>query len=86
MTPNQLELYGALSLWMVVAPEKFGRKEMSSTEMLAAADRASKELRLMFHEKPLKPWQARKQKRGPAIFQFARRRMMSRGNDFVTDP
>jgi hypothetical protein len=71
--PTPLQLYGALSIWMVVAPERFGHQPLSEKEMLAAADRASKELRRMFHKKPLKPWAAREGKEGVEIYPVHRR-------------
>ncbi len=52
--------YGALSLWLVVFPERFGLPPLPTSELRSAAERASKELRRIFHAKPLKPWQARK--------------------------
>lgn len=71
--PSPLELYGALSIWMIVTPERFGRAPLPEREMIKAAERASKELRLMFHGKPLKPWKARREKSGAKIFPFSRR-------------
>jgi hypothetical protein len=65
---------GAKSLWLIVAPERFGRAPIPLDEMIKAADRATRELRRIFHGVPLKPWQARKGKSGPEIYQFARRR------------
>jgi len=45
---------------MIVAPERFGRQPLSPHEMAMAAERSSRELRKMFHDKPLTPQQARK--------------------------
>lgn len=71
--PTPLQMYGALSLWMVVTPERFGRRALPQDEMLGAADRASKELRKMFHGKPLKPWAERNRQNGAIIYPISRR-------------
>ena len=52
--------YGAMSLWAIVMPERFGLPPLPAREMRSAAERASRELRRMFHAAPLKPWKARR--------------------------
>jgi hypothetical protein len=64
--------YGALSLWLIVWPKRFGRAPIPASEMSAAADRANRVLRKMFHDKPSKPWRARREQRGAKTYQFAK--------------
>lgn len=73
--------YGALSLWLIVQPERFGRAPLPDDEMISAADRASRALRKMFHGEPLKPWRARQEKSGVSIFSYSRRRV-ERGESY----
>jgi|CXWL01.1.fsa_nt_gi hypothetical protein len=61
---------------------KIVRSSMPDSEMLKAADRASREMRKMFPPKPLKSWRARQQKAAPVVHCFARRRRMLRENEF----
>ena len=58
-----LMAYGAKSLWMIVRPEQYGFQGLREKELLGAADRASRELRKIFHQEPLPPWAARRGRR-----------------------
>lgn len=74
--------YGAFSLWAIVLPERFGLAPLPAGEMIKAADRASRELRKMFHAQPLKPWQARCGRGVEARFSGKRARTMPTGPEF----
>jgi hypothetical protein len=65
--------YGALSIFLIIAPERFGRAPIPISEMISAADRASRELKKIFHKKPLQPWQARRGKSSPNLSTISRR-------------
>jgi hypothetical protein len=73
--------YGAVSLFMIVNPERFGREPMPKEEMIKAADRASRELKKMFHKKPLQVWQAQRGKSSNIFYTVYRRGAMLRRCD-----
>lgn len=87
-SPHQLLLmgYGAFSLWAIIKPERFGFQPIPKSAISAAAVAASKELGRMFHNKPLKPWKARDNKRGLEIMKLARRQLMEAPIAIETEP
>lgn len=87
-SPHELLLmgYGAFGLFAVVAPERFGKPAFKNSELPMAADRASRELKRMFHKSPMKPWKSRDKKVGLEIMKFARRQLMEAPIAIKTEP
>lgn len=72
--------YGALSLFMIINPERFGKPPIPAEEMIYAADRASRGLRNIFPS-ALKPWATRRLVSFPEVLRTYRRGHMTRRCD-----